>query len=45
MYTTLQRLDSKRLVSTTPAGKEAVRATTAAIEAMVGDLGELMGEA
>lgn len=64
VYTTLQRLESKRLVSTalgdprperggkprrlvvvTPAGMAAVRATTAAIQAMVGELGELMGEA
>ena len=64
VYTTLQRLESKRLVTTalgeprperggkprrlvtvTPAGIAAVRATTAAIQAMVGELSELMGEA
>lgn len=64
VYTTLQRLESKQLVSTalgdprperggkprrlvavTPAGKAAVRTTTAAIQAMVGELGQLMGEA
>jgi DNA-binding PadR family transcriptional regulator len=64
VYTTLQRLESKRLVTTalgeprperggkprrlvkvTPAGVSAVRATTAAIQAMVGELSELMGEA
>lgn len=64
VYTTLQRLESKGLVSTrlgdprperggrprrlvtvAPAGLAAVRTTTAAIQAMVGDLGGLLGEA
>ena len=62
VYTTLQRLESKglvttrlgqarperggkprRLVTAQPAGVEAVRATTSAIQAMVGDLAELLG--
>lgn len=64
VYTTLQRLETKGLVSTrlgdprperggrprrlvtvSPAGLAAVRATTTAIQAMVGDLAELLGEA
>lgn len=64
VFTTLQRLESKGLVSTalgearperggrprrlvriTPAGMAAVRATTQAIRAMVGDLDGLLGEA
>ncbi len=64
VYTTLQRLELKRLVSTqlgeprperagrprrlvsvTPVGVAAVRATTGVIRAMVGDLGNLIGEA
>jgi DNA-binding PadR family transcriptional regulator len=62
VYTTLQRLETKglvstrlgeprperggkprRLVSVEPAGVAAVRATTSAIEAMVGGLGDLIG--
>src|SRR4051812_35982767 len=61
VYTTLQRLEAKRLVATRlgeprperggkprrlvsvrPAGIAAVRATTGAIQAMVGELGEAM---
>jgi DNA-binding PadR family transcriptional regulator len=64
VYTTLQRLESKglvstrlgdprperggkprRLVSVEPSGLAAIRATTAAIQAMVGELGNLIGEA
>ena len=64
VYTTLQRLETKGLVSTRlgdprperggrprrlvavePEGMEAVRATTSAIRAMVGDLGGVLGEA
>ena len=64
VYTTLQRLEAKRLVTTRlgearperggkprrlvvvrPAGIAAVRATAGAIQAMVGDLGEIIGEA
>ena len=64
VYTTLQRLESKglvstrlgeprperggkprRLVSIEPKGLEAVRTTTAAIDAMVGDLAHLIGDA
>lgn len=64
VYTTLQRLEAKGLVSTrlgdprperggrprrlvtvSPAGLASVRATTAAIQAMVGDLGGVLGEA
>lgn len=63
VYTTLQRLEAKRLVSThlgeprperggkprrlvtvRPAGIAAVRATTEAIQAMVGGLGKVIGE-
>ena len=63
VYTTLQRLEAKRLVATRlgeprperggksrrlvtvrPPGVAAVRATTGAIRAMVGELGELFGE-
>lgn len=63
VYTTLQRLEAKRLVTTRlgearperggkprrlvgvrPAGVAAVRATAGAIQAMVGDLGEIIGE-
>jgi PadR family transcriptional regulator PadR len=63
VYTTLQRLEAKRLISTRlgdpraerggkprrlvtlrPAGVAAVRATTVAIQAMVGGLGGLIGE-
>jgi PadR family transcriptional regulator, regulatory protein PadR len=63
VYTTLQRLEAKRLISTRlgdpraerggkprrlvtlrPAGIAAVRATTVAIQAMVGGLGGLIGE-
>jgi len=63
VYTTLQRLESKGLVSTRlgdprperggkprrlvmvePAGVAALRATTSAIEAMVGDLRDALGE-
>ena len=61
VYTTLQRLEAKRLISThlsepraerggkprrlvevRPTGLAAVRATTGAIQAMVGDLADLM---
>jgi PadR family transcriptional regulator, regulatory protein PadR len=61
VYTTLQRLEAKglvsthlgdprperggrppRLVSVTPAGLSAARTTTSAIQAMVGDLAELL---
>ena len=64
VYTTLQRLEAKRLlttrlgearperggkprrlVSVRPSGLAAVRATTGAIQAMVGDLGAVIGEA
>ncbi len=64
VYTTLQRLETKGLVSTRlgnprperggrprrlvavePDGVAAVRATTAAIQAMVGELGDVIGEA
>jgi DNA-binding PadR family transcriptional regulator len=64
VYTTLQRLEVKRLVATKlgdarperggkprrlvtvrPAAIAAVRATAGAIAAMVGDLGDIMGEA
>lgn len=63
VYTTLQRLERKgvvstrlgdprperggkprRLVSVEPEGVEAVRNTTRAIRAMVGDLGDVVGE-
>jgi DNA-binding PadR family transcriptional regulator len=63
VYTTLQRLEAKALVSTalgearperggrprrhvtvSAAGMAAVRTTTSAIRAMVGDLGEVLGE-
>lgn len=63
VYTTLQRLEAKGLVSTrlgdprperggrprrlvtvSPTGLAAVRATTTAIQAMVGDLGSILGE-
>jgi PadR family transcriptional regulator, regulatory protein PadR len=63
VYTTLQRLEAKRLISThlgdprperggkarrlvsvRPAGMAAVRATTGAISAMVGELREVLGE-
>ncbi len=63
VYTTLQRLERKglvstqlgdprperagrprRLVSVTPDGVAAVRATTGVIRAMVGDLGDVIGE-
>jgi DNA-binding PadR family transcriptional regulator len=63
VYTTLQRLETKRLVATRlgdarperggkprrlvsvrPAGLAAVRATTGAIQAMVGDLGPAINE-
>jgi PadR family transcriptional regulator PadR len=63
VFTTLQRLEAKRLVSTRlgepraerggkprrlvtvrPAGVAAVRATTGAIQAMVGELNEIIGE-
>ncbi len=63
VYTTLQRLEAKRLVTTRlgeprperggkprrlvmvrPSGLAAVRATTGAIQAMVGELGEVIGE-
>lgn len=62
VYTTLQRLEAKRLVTTRlgdarperggkprllvsvrPAGVAAVRATTGAIQAMVGELREIIG--
>jgi PadR family transcriptional regulator, regulatory protein PadR len=64
VYTTLQRLEAKRLVvtrlgdarperggkprrlvSVRPSGLEAVRATATAIQAMVGELGDVMGRA
>jgi len=63
VYTTLQRLENKRLVSTRlgdpraerggkprrlvavrPPGLAAVRATAGAIQAMVGELGDIIGE-
>ena len=63
VYTTLQRLEAKRLVSTSlgdprperggkprrlvtvrPAGLAAVRATAGAIRAMLGDLGDVIGD-
>ena len=63
VYTTLQRLEAKRLVTTRlgeprserggkprrlvtvrPSGLAAVRATAGAIQAMVGELGEIIGE-
>ncbi len=63
VYTTLQRLEAKRLVTTRlgeprperggkprllvtvrPAGVAAVRTTTGAIQAMVGGLGDVIGE-
>jgi DNA-binding PadR family transcriptional regulator len=63
VYTTLQRLEAKRLIATRlseprperggkprrlvtlrPSGVAAVRATTAAIQAMVGGLDEAIGE-
>ena len=63
VYTTLQRLEAKRLVATRlgdpraerggkprrlvtvkPSGVAAVRATTGAIRAMVGDLGDILPE-
>jgi PadR family transcriptional regulator PadR len=63
VYTTLQRLEAKRLVAThlgdprperggkprrlvtvRPTGVAAVRATAGAIQAMVGDLGSLIGD-
>ena len=63
VYTTLQRLEAKRLVDTRlgeprperggkprrlvmvrPSGVAAVRATTGAIQAMVGGLGEVIGD-
>ena len=62
VYTTLQRLEAKRLIAShlgeprperggkprrlvavRPAGVAAVRATTGAIQAMVGELGDLLG--
>lgn len=64
VYTTLERLETKGLVSTRlgdprperggrprrlvavePEGLAAVRATTAGIQAMVGELGHILGEA
>ena len=64
VYTTLQRLEAKglvssglgeprperggrprRLVTVVPDGVAAVRATTSAIQAMVGELGDVLGEA
>ena len=64
VYTTLQRLETKglvttrlgdprperggrprRLVTLEPAGMEAIRATTGAIRAMVGELDHVIGEA
>ena len=64
VYTTLQRLEAKRLVTTRlgdarperggkprrlvavrPAGVAAVRATAGAIQAMVGELGDIIGGA
>jgi DNA-binding PadR family transcriptional regulator len=63
VYTTVQRLEAKRLVTTRlgepraerggkprrliavrPSGVAAVRAATGAIRAMVGDLGDIIGE-
>jgi DNA-binding PadR family transcriptional regulator len=63
VYTTLQRLEAKRLVTTRlgeprperggkprrlvtvrPSGLAAVRATAGAIRAMVGELGDIIGE-
>lgn len=63
VYTTLQRLEAKRLVATRlgdprperggkprrlvtvlPSGLAAVRATTGAIRAMAGEIGDLLGE-
>ena len=63
VYTTLQRLEAKRLVATRlgdprperggkprrlvtvlPSGLAAVRATTGAIRAMAGEVGDLLGE-
>lgn len=63
VYTTLQRLEAKRLIATRlgdprherggkprrlvtvlPAGVAAVRATTGAISAMVGEIGDIIGE-
>ena len=63
VYTTLQRLEAKRLVAThlgeprperggkprrlvsvRPSGLAAVRATTGAIRAMVGELGDVIGD-
>jgi DNA-binding PadR family transcriptional regulator len=63
VYTTLQRLEAKRLIAThlgeprperggkprrlvtvRPSGLAAVRATTGAIRAMVGELGDVIGE-
>ena len=63
VFTTLQRLEAKRLISTRlgeprperggkprrlvtvrPSGIAAVRATTGAIQAMVGELNEIIGE-
>lgn len=63
VYTTLQRLEAKRLLTTRlgdarperggkprrlvtvrPSGVAAVRATTGAIQAMVGDLGAVLGD-
>ena len=64
VYTTLQRLEKKALVSTSlgegrrgrcgtpprlvrvePAGMDALRTTTGAIQAMIGDLDRVLGEA
>lgn len=64
VYTTLQRLEQKglvsshtgepradrggrppRLVRVEPAGVDAIRTTTSAIQAMLGDLGTVLGEA
>lgn len=63
VYTTLQRLEKKGLISTRlgegrperggkprrlvriePAGLEALRATTGAIQAMIGELGDVLGQ-
>ena len=63
VYTTLQRLEAKNLVSSClggprperggrpprlfkvePAGFQALRATTGALQAMIGDLGPILGE-
>ena len=63
VYTTLQRLEARRLITTRlgdaraerggkprrlvevrPSGLAAVRATTGAIQAMVGELGDVIGE-